>query len=221
MRREGTLETFSDGKLYEKDDRVKADCLECMGCSDCCHGMGNTVQLDPLDIHRLKKKLGIDFEGLLQEKKVELTLADTFILPSLKINEKKDSCVFLNEYGRCSIHDARPGICRLFPLGRYYHDRRFSYFLQIHECSMKERREVKVCDWMDTPKLDTYEEFVTNWHYLLKDLEEWIQKNGEENRNQMATTILQFFYASDYGETTFYEEYFSKAAKFRNAFGIA
>ena len=203
MRREGSLETFSDGKLYEKDDSVKADCLECMGCSDCCHGMGNSVQLDPLDVHRLKKKLSTDFEGLLQAGKIELTLADSFILPSLKTSEKKDSCVFLNEYGRCSIHDARPGICRLFPLGRYYHDRSFSYFLQIYECSMKERREVKVCDWIDTPEFDTYEEFVGNWHYLLKDLEGWISKNGEENRNQMATTILQFFYATEYGETTF------------------
>ena len=27
---------------------------------------------------------------------------------------------FLNEQGRCSIHDSRPGFCRLFPLGRFY-----------------------------------------------------------------------------------------------------
>ena len=53
MRREQTLEEISDGKLYDSNDMVKADCQDCKGCSDCCQGMGDTVILDPLDVHRL------------------------------------------------------------------------------------------------------------------------------------------------------------------------
>ena len=30
--------------------------------------------------------------------------------------EDSESCTFLDENGRCSIHPFRPGICRLFPL---------------------------------------------------------------------------------------------------------
>lgn len=53
MKRNVTLEEISDGNLYEANDMVKADCQDCKGCSDCCQGMGDTVILDPLDVHRL------------------------------------------------------------------------------------------------------------------------------------------------------------------------
>ena len=53
MRREQTLEEISDGKLYDSNDMVKADCHDCEGCCDCCQGMGDSVILDPYDVHRL------------------------------------------------------------------------------------------------------------------------------------------------------------------------
>ena len=53
MRREVSLEEISDGKLYEANDMVKADCQDCAGCHDCCEGMGDSVVLDPLDVNRL------------------------------------------------------------------------------------------------------------------------------------------------------------------------
>lgn len=45
MRREVTLEEISDGRLYEANDMVKADCQDCKGCFDCCTGMGDSVVL--------------------------------------------------------------------------------------------------------------------------------------------------------------------------------
>lgn len=53
MRREQTLEEISDGRLYDSNDMVKADCHDCEGCCDCCQGMGDSVILDPFDVHRL------------------------------------------------------------------------------------------------------------------------------------------------------------------------
>ena len=38
MRREVSLEEISDGRLYELNDMVKADCQDCAGCHDCCEG---------------------------------------------------------------------------------------------------------------------------------------------------------------------------------------
>lgn len=49
MRREVSLEEISDGRLYELNDMVKADCQDCAGCHDCCEGMGDSVVLDPMD----------------------------------------------------------------------------------------------------------------------------------------------------------------------------
>ena len=53
MRREQTLEEILDGKLYDSKDMVKADRHNCEGCCDCCQGMGDSVILDPFDVHRL------------------------------------------------------------------------------------------------------------------------------------------------------------------------
>ncbi len=61
MRREQTLEEISDGKLYDSNDMVKADCHDCEGCCDCCQGMGDSVILDPYDVHRLS----VDLRNLL------------------------------------------------------------------------------------------------------------------------------------------------------------
>ena len=64
MRREQTLEEISDGKLYDSNDMVKADCHDCEGCCDCCQGMGDSVILDPYDVHRLSVGLKKPVEQL-------------------------------------------------------------------------------------------------------------------------------------------------------------
>lgn len=56
------------------------------------------------------------------------------------------------------------GICRLFPLGRYYEEKGFRYFLQVHECQKENRAKVKVKKWLDTPDLKKYETYIARWH---------------------------------------------------------
>ena len=68
MRREVTLEEISDGRLYEANDMVKADCQDCKGCFDCCTGMGDSVVLDPLDVWRLSQGLHLSADQLLTGK---------------------------------------------------------------------------------------------------------------------------------------------------------
>ena len=118
MERNIDMKEVSDGRLYTSNDLVKADCGGCEGCSACCQGMGESIVLDPLDIHRLCCGLHTDFNGLMVDK-IELQIVDSVILPNLKMaSGNTEACSFLNPEGRCSIHAFRPGICRLFPLGR-------------------------------------------------------------------------------------------------------
>ena len=44
--------------LYTSNDMVKVGCSDCAGCSACCHGMGETIVLDPYDIWQLTSHLG-------------------------------------------------------------------------------------------------------------------------------------------------------------------
>lgn len=50
MERNWDLSERTDGRLYTKNDMVKAGCNDCKGCSACCHGMGESIVLDPYDI---------------------------------------------------------------------------------------------------------------------------------------------------------------------------
>ena len=170
MKRYVSLEEISDGRLYTAKDMVRADCHGCEGCSACCHGMGESVILDPYDVYRLEKMEGFSFAESIG-RTIELNVVDGVILPNLMMAGEKESCGFLDREGRCSIHPYRPGICRLFPLGRFYEEGSFRYFLQKDECP-KARTKIKLSKWLDTPELSRYEEFVLHWHYLVKDLEE-------------------------------------------------
>lgn len=210
MKRNIDLKEISDGRLYGSNDLVKADCGDCRGCFACCCGMGNSIILDPLDVHRLTTGLNQSFEALLASY-LELNVVDGIILPNLKMQGSRECCAFLNEAGRCTIHAIRPGICRLFPLGRYYENGSFQYFLQTHECKKANRTKVKVKKWIDTPELGKYETFVNRWHYYLKDMETLIEKQPEKAK-EIDLQILQRFYLTPYGDD-FYTEFEQRMQK--------
>lgn len=216
MKRNVTLAEISDGRLYDVNDMVKADCHGCRGCSKCCQGIGNSIILDPFDVYRLTTGLQTTMEALLSEA-VELNVVDGVILPNLKMAGEREVCAFLNEEGRCSIHAYRPGICRLFPLGRYYEDGSFKYFLQKGECSGTNPTKVKVSKWIDTPNLSRNREFTTRWHYLMNEVEELIASNEDDTfRKNLNMFVLNTFYLAPYdGERDFYEQFEERYVRFR------
>ena len=213
MKRNVDLKEISDGRLYSSNDMVKADCGDCKGCFACCCGMGTSIVLDPMDVHWLTTGLRCTFEALLA-KHIELNVVDGIILPNLKMQEESGHCAFLNGEGRCSIHPIRPGICRLFPLGRYYENGSFQYFLQVHECKKENRTKVKVKKWVDTPDLKMYEDYITKWHYFLKDMEAYIEVHPEEGKT-ISVSLLKIFYMQPYGED-FYTVFEKRLQKVRN-----
>ena len=210
MERNIDMKEVSDGKLYTSNDMVKADCGGCEGCSACCRGMGESIVLDPLDIHRLCCGLGTDFNGLMVDK-IELQIVDSVILPNLKMASGNiEACSFLNPEGRCSIHAFRPGICRLFPLGRFYENGSFKYFLQVHECPKPNKTKVKIKKWLDTPDLKRYETYICDWHYYLRDLKTRIEAHPEQMKG-ISMDVLQKFYLTPYDSTAdFYTEFYER-----------
>ena len=213
MERNVTMAEISDGKLYSRDDMVKVGCDDCRGCSACCHGMGNSIVLDPYDVYRLTTLRGDTLEHLLEEKKVEWNVVDGQILPNLALRSGADeACGFLDEAGRCRIHAYRPGICRLFPLGRFYENGSFQYFLQIHECKKENRTKVKVKKWIDIPDPARHDKFISDWHAYLKKQEEILENDSsDESRKAVSMGILNTFYVRNYDRTRdFYEQFYER-----------
>ncbi len=210
MKRDGDLSSLTDGKLYRSSDMARLGCNDCEGCSACCRGMGNSVVLDPYDVWRLTRGLGITFSEMVG-KQIMLSVVDGLILPSLNMENQTGACPFLNKEGRCSIHAFRPGICRLFPLGRYYHDGGFSYVLMIGECRKENRSKVKIDKWLGEPNLKAYERFVMQWKEILEQTREQLSKTTDlEQQKQISVSLLQKYYVMPYGED-FFEDFGSKA----------
>ncbi len=214
MERHINLNEISDGRLYNLNDMVRADCGDCKGCFACCTGMGRSIVLDPLDVYRLTSNLHRNFQELMAGP-LELNVVDGIILPNLKMCGPDERCAFLNQEGRCAIHKFRPGFCRIFPLGRLYENRSFSYFLQIHECRKENRSKVKVRKWIDTPDVGKYEQYIKDWHYFLKDLQEMLKASGDEGTaRKINMYLLNCFFVTPYREgEEFYLQFYERLSE--------
>ena len=219
MKRDIDIKDISDGKLYTANDMVKTDCHDCIGYSDCCRGMGSSIILDPMDVWRLTFHLKTDFNSLL-DRYLELGIVDGLILPNLKLAGEKEACSFLNQEGRCSIHEFRPGICRLFPLGRIYDEKGFQYFLQVNECPKKEKTKIKVKKWLGIADIKTYEKYIWNWHHFLKCCENNLEELEEEQKKILTLYILKTFYQTSYLNEDFYKEFYQRLEKAKEMFGF-
>jgi len=82
---------------------------------------------------------------------------------------------------------------------RYYENHAYQYILQIHECKYKNRSKVKVSKWIDTNDTKRNEQFIIDWHYFLKDLQEQIKKSADSTwiRN-INLYLLNIFYQKPY-----------------------
>lgn len=202
-------------ELYESYKKVRIGCCDCKGCCDCCQGMGNSVILDPFDFYRLEKGLLTGPKELL-EQCAALNVNDGLILPNLRMEGEKEQCVFLNGEGRCAIHGFRPGLCRLFPLGRNYKEGKLSYFILEGACSGPgERTKVRIADWIAEDPIERYESFLKDWHYYLKGIKEKTAALPAEAWESAVKTasvnILEKFYLTPYDcEKNFYDQFYER-----------
>ena len=207
MRREVLTEDLK--KLYTANDMVKTDCGGCQGCSQCCIGMGESIVLDPYDGYSLVMGIGIEFPDLVS-RFIEWNVVDGVVLPNLMMQGDGERCAFLTENGRCCIHEFRPGICRMFPLGRYYQeDGSFRYFLQNQECPKENKTKVKVGKWLGIPKLRTYEEYIGKWHKLTEEVRDLTEKAKDDQlTKELNMYLLNTFYLTPYKKNAdFYEQF--------------
>lgn len=229
-------DNMTPDRLYTARDMAKIGCDDCKGCSYCCQEMGESVVLTPLDICELTLHLGKSFDELMEDK-IELYMTDGMVMPNLKMTGEtkaygsKAVCGFLNEEGRCSIHSFRPGLCRLFPLGRNYEIKQvetedgikeikgFQYFIVKDSCPNLNGTKVKIEKWLGIPNLKKNEEFITEWHYFCKDFQEEMQKllrAGEDDKvKKINLSMLELFYRKPYEKgRSFYEQFEERAGVF-------
>lgn len=224
MKRNIDINEITDGQHYNRDSLVKISCNDCKGCEKCCHDMGDSIILDPYDIYNMTMATGKTFEQLLN-KEIALSVVDGIIFPH--INMVTDNieapvaegdnlyCSFLIN-GRCTIHNYRPGFCRLFPLGRLYNeDGSFDYINQIYECDYPIKSKIKVKKWLGIMDIGQYEKYVVSWHELIKNLQERMGSN-DELLKKYNMALLNLFFVTAYEKDDFYKQYYARKQTFEN-----
>lgn len=205
-------------KFYDLSDLVRADCHDCHGCSSCCRDMGDSILLDPYDAFQLEKA-GRPLQELLAGGVVALTVWQGMILPHLQMNAVTGACSFLSADGRCGIHDHRPGICRLFPLGRNFEDGKMNYFLLEDACENRSRSKIRVSRWLGVEPADMYHEFVLKWHDFRHEMADLLAGAQEEQAKQLNLYLLNTFFLNAYDTTTdFYPQFEHRVGRIQEAF---
>lgn len=222
MNRQCALEDISDGRLYTENDMVKVDTGGCKGCEIiCCQGMDKTIILDPYDVHRLCFHLHSSFEQLLNDK-IEINIVDGLMLPNIKMTQENDACSFLSADNRCMIHQARPSVCRLFPLGRYWEDEEhFKYIVQKGQCHKSNLTKIKVKKWIDAENSDQYKNFLVEWHKYVRRMTKKIAVIASQSdfdrmavKNLCMFTLENFYVIQYDSDEKFYQEFQKKIKNF-------
>ncbi len=102
-------------------------CFECVPetCDLRCCTTGHPLVLSPFEIHRISRFTGISYD-ILEDDYFEESYDPGNGFPLVTIN-RENVCPFLQN-NACSIYTVRPLVCRLFPVGKLFHNG-FKYVL--------------------------------------------------------------------------------------------
>ncbi len=109
---EELLDDFSNNKIKPLSKKSKIR-FHCQQSGQCCHH--NEVMLNPYDIMEMAKFMNMPSLAFVMEY-VSIHIGGSSHLPIAMLKQiQNGECAFLKER-KCSIHPAKPKICRAFPL---------------------------------------------------------------------------------------------------------
>lgn len=172
--------------------------FRCTCCGACCRHRED-ILLSAYDVMRIQKYLGIDFKRLLNEY-CELYLGRTSKLPIVRIQPKGDKriCPFLYR-NKCRIHEVKPIICALFPVGRVTTINKESgkpemmYFAQQADCGAKDVQN-NLKEWVSNCITEYDEKCGMLWHELLSTVNEIVSITEGNIPNMLYSYLAEVMY---------------------------
>lgn len=172
-------------QIIEKDTKFKFICDGCRdGSSQCCCNRDQRIIINPYDIYKLQKGLGKTSKEIF-DKYIEISCGYESGLPIMLLGIKKlytgeEVCPFIrrktDENGMsrryCSVHNFKPGVCSIFPLGRVTpkDEEKMVYILQEVNCGLKPKEddpEITISDWV--PDLENADKAFNTYYELLEE----------------------------------------------------
>lgn len=206
---EGRMEEIQQ-QLMDLDAEFRFKCRKCGKC--CTHQ--DTILFSTRDIFNIARKFQIMPEEVVKK------YAETYIGSASKIpivhmvpRGRNEACPFL-ENGLCSIHDSKPTVCALFPLGRVVVNKtalegcsesgspeiefEVKYMLNDIDCGSRKRVNT-VRDWLARFGIPEHDEFFILWseltiklHGMISELEK--HRVSKETLNLLWIAVFAVLY---------------------------
>jgi len=182
-------------RLIGLDDTFQ---FKCMGCGKCCKNRED-ILLNSRDLFNIAKKLGLTMAQAL-EKYCEVFIGPSSRIPVARLLPRGANrvCPFLDGT-KCSVHDSKPAICAMYPLGRVVSGKNTSqgihggqlgmqlqYTLAPVSCGRRKHKHT-VRSWLEMFNIPIDDEFYLLWTDLIATLSAII--TGLEERGLSERTL--------------------------------
>lgn len=192
--------------LLDLDSEFRFKCRRCGKC--CIHQ--DTIIFNTRDIYNIAKKKGLTMREVV-DAYTEVYIGRNSRIPIIHLlsNGPKGACPLL-ENGRCSVHDCKPTVCALFPLGRVAvgskddgqpglgQELQVKYIINDYNCGSAKRVNT-VRSWLARFGIPEHDEFYLLWSRVLTTLTMAAMKMeeakvSEPTLNMFWSTVCQILY---------------------------
>jgi len=157
---------------FQKNELKPEDTFhfECKMCGKCCRNREEPILITGADIYRIARALGMTMIDVVAKNTVGY-IGDTSHIPVLVLKERMDGSCSLLRNGRCMVHQDKPAVCALFPLGRYgdLRDGSFHYFVNPRSCqpNKSDGKVWTLQEWLDEFNICETEKLTGAWNRFI------------------------------------------------------
>ena len=175
--------------------------FRCRLCGNCCRNLRGNLMPEQIGAYRLARFLRERGEvEYMEDFYTRYTYPDMLegFFPVFLINtvDPDDSCVFLKD-GRCSVYEARPRVCRLYPFTAFPGQRgKAFHFFQCMDNNSAHFSDGKILvkDWMYQNFSREDREFLTAESDTLIELGRLLKAMSTDGRKENLFQILYYRY---------------------------
>lgn len=178
------LEELAKKASMSHDDKFN---FRCLACGQCCTGR-DYIMMSAYDLYRAAKYLHCEpNEFLTKYCEVVVGSQSKFPVLLLRMRGRHNTCPFLKD-NRCSIHEAKPSVCRIFPLARVAAidkndgSANVRYIVQDIHCGSTDA-SVSVREWIGANDIEEDEMIYAKWSEMVGKLSELLMKLFEHVQN--------------------------------------
>ncbi len=179
------LEKCQREKSIGLDDTFDFACNRCGKC--CTHSYD--VMLSPQDLFNIASELQLTPQEVV-DKYCHVYLSESSHFPIIRLEPTgaDDRCPLLNGR-RCMVHNAKPVVCAMYPLGRFLPHQEnkaeatvesIKYMKQPYTCGRASGKQT-VREWLESCGVSCEDDFSPKWNYVRNKLCSTIRYMEEAN----------------------------------------